>query len=357
MGGMIVPVIGAVFAFGLMIIVHELGHFIVAKKLKIYVEKFSVGFGSKIFGFKKGETQYSVSWIPLGGYVKLKGMNYDEPLAGTPDEFLSRKPFEKIALAAAGPLLNYISAIVIVFAISLFGIPHMVPKAGKIIKDMPAYNAGIKEGDIMLAVDGKDISSWEEMVGIVQKNPDKDLVFRIKRIKEKKETVLNIKVRPNKAMEKNMFGEVERVGKIGVYHNGEFIYEKGNILKSVNYSISYTWFITEATIKGIIKIVSGRIEPDVAGPIGIIGFAGKAAQAGIVPLFGFIVIVSIGLALFNLFPMPPLDGGLILIFLIEAVQGKPISKTMMKFLEYLGFTLIILLFLFATSQDIRRLLP
>lgn len=352
---MLTTIIAFVIVLGILVFVHELGHFLLAKKLGVGVLTFSLGFGPKILGRKIGETQYQIAAVPLGGFVKLIGENPEEKVNG---ELLARsfskQPIWKRALIiGAGPFFNFFLAIVLFSAINLFGIPYALPKVGEVNPGLPAEASGLQKGDLILSIDGKEIKKWEELSQIIRNSKGKALLLTVKR----NDKTLEIRITPTLSSVKNLFGEEVSTYVIGITQSGEVLVEKVNPLVAIGYGFVQTYQGIKLTLVGIVKLIQ-RVIPakTIGGPILIAQLAGETARRGLLSLVLFTAILSINLGIINLVPIPILDGGHFLFLGLEAILGKPISIRKMEIAQQVGLILIILLMLFAFYNDLVRII-
>ena len=351
-------VISFLIVLGVLIFVHELGHFLLAKWMGVGVLKFSLGFGPKLIGWKRGETEYVISIFPLGGYVKMIGQ--EDLKVQSPEEiseedkersFIHKSPARRAAIVAAGPVFNLLLAFVIFTIVSFNGIHINLPQLGEIAEGTPAKAAGFMKDDIIKSIDEKPIKSWDEMVEIVRKSTGKSLLFAVER--EGKQ--IEIRVIPETKKTKTIFGEEKEVGQIGVMNAGKFIVEKINPVYAVYYGALETWRWTELTVVGLVKMAQGVVSvKEIGGPLMIADMAGKAASAGVLSVMIFIALVSINLAIINLLPVPILDGGHLLFFAIEGIMGKPLDLKKMEIAQRIGLAIIIMLIVFTLYNDIMR---
>lgn len=349
-------IISLVIVLGILIFVHELGHFIVAKILGVGVEKFSLGFGPRIFGKKIGMTDYRISAIPLGGYVKMVGESPDSEL----DESLAPLSFSHKSLVArslivlAGPVFNLLLSVVIFFAFfQISGLPKMKPEVGSVQEGMPAQEAGVRAGDHVVAVEGQPVAQWEEMAAFIKDSGGRPLRLDLLR----DETVISVSVTPKQVSSQNVFGE--RVDKyvIGITASGAFTVERLNPIEAVVQGTLQTWQIAELTILSVAKILTGTLSAKtIGGPILIAQLAGEQAKAGITNLIFFIALLSVNLGILNLLPIPVLDGGHLLFFLIEAVSRRPLNLKMREVAQQIGIFVLILLMIYVFYNDISRIL-
>ena len=351
---MSVSIFSLIIVLGVLIFFHELGHFLVARLLGVGVEKFSLGFGPKLIGKKIGITEYQISAIPLGGYVKMVGESPDSELdpSEIPISFTHKHVLKRILIVAAGPFFNILLALIIFFGIfQISGLLILKPGIGNVDEGSPAYIAGLKKNDLVVSIDGVDISSWEDMANTIMGSKGKTLAISVLR----GDTVLTKNVTPEVKKVKNLFNEdVERYV-IGVTASGEVFKKDLNFFQAVSESVNQTYQITALTIKGVIKLFQGTVSPKtLGGPIMIAQIAGQQAKEGVVNLIFFIALISINLAILNFLPIPVLDGGHLLFFFIEAVKGSPVSVKVREISQQAGIFVLILLMIYVFYNDIAR---
>jgi len=337
-------VIATVLGIGLLVFIHELGHFMMAKKFKIRVEKFSFGFGPEIVGFTRGETRYSICAIPLGGMVKMPGEDI-ESAKGEPDEFLSQPWYRRLIIAFFGPFMNYLLAFILfAFVIFCWGLtkPSEQPVIGDLVANFPAQQAGLASGDIIRTINGMPVKSWEEMSGFIRSHPGDQLTLSV--VRQGKE--LTVALVPKK-------DPASGVGLIGIGPKMET--EKVGFVQSVGYSARLVTFQSVYTLKYLGEKLIRWEKPELAGPIGVVQILAKAAKAGWENLLYLLGVISVALGLFNLLPIPLVDGGHIFIALIEGITRRPFSKKALQTANIVGFGIIICIFLFATYSDLTRL--
>ncbi|RLA89894.1 MAG: RIP metalloprotease RseP [Deltaproteobacteria bacterium] len=347
--------ISTIVVLGILIFVHELGHFIIAKLKRVKVIKFSLGFGPKIIGKRIGETEYVISAVPLGGYVKLLGEQQDEEIKDEDIDraFVKKSVPARMAIIAAGPLSNLFFAFLIyVFVFVGYGEPILSTRVGDLTPNGPAKIAGIKKGDLIIAIDGKKVSKWEEMSKLIRQANGRIVVIQLKRDHK----ILTFKVKPQMREVKNIFGEKIKRYLIGITSSNEIVTKPVPPHLAIVKGAEATWQVLKLTILSIIKIFEGVISAKtIGGPIQIAKMAGETAQRSLLDLAILMAIISINLALLNLFPIPILDGGHLLFLLIEAVKGRPISTKKLEFAQYIGLMILISLMAFAFHNDISRL--
>ncbi len=342
-------------SFCLLILIHELGHFLVAKYVGIGVERFSIGFGPKIFGFRRGETEYMLSIVPLGGYVKLLGDDPRGPDGHHPRAFLNKPISQRMAVVAAGPLANFALAIAIFAAVHWVGIPtpeiSESPEVGEVMADSPAMQAGLQKGDRILAVDGRPVSKWVDLVDIIHRHANVPLQLRIERGGQE----LDVSVTPKPGKVIKDLEEVE-VGLIGVSPHVEVDIMRYSAPVALWKGVEKTWEVSALTVVSLVKMVQGKISPrHLAGPVGIFQMAGQQAKVGLLPLLSLMAVLSISLGILNLFPIPILDGGHLLFFAVEGVLGQPISPRKQEIATQVGLFLLMALMLTAFYNDLLRI--
>lgn len=342
----------AILVLGALIFVHELGHFLVAKKLGVGVEKFSLGFGPKIFGMQIGDTEYMLSAVPLGGYVKLAGEDPDEECQDKEHSFSESSVWSRLAIVSAGPLFNLLFAVLIFSIVYMVGVPTLAAAIGKVRDGSPALKAGLLVGDKITAIDGKPVKLWDELRETVHNSPNKELNFTISRNQKE----LDVVIIPESRKTKNLFGEDISVGLIGIEPESTFVTERYNPLLAVYKGFQKTWEITYLTVVAIKKLFQQVIPADtIGGPILILQMAGEQAKIGILNLVFFVALLSINLGILNLLPIPILDGGHILFFSIEAIFGKPIAAKKREIAQQVGIAMLLSLMVFAFYNDIMRI--
>jgi regulator of sigma E protease len=351
-----VTAISAIVLLGILIFVHELGHFIVAKISGVGVLKFSLGFGPKILSKKIGETEYLLSAIPLGGYVKMIGEEPGEEEKVSEDDlpksFSNKSVLKRAGIVFAGPLFNIIFAVFVLSVIYMLGVPVLTTQVGDVVDRSPAYEAGIKKGDQIVAINGKEVSRWEDLTKIIQHSNGEELTIKLKKDGSYYET----KLMPKLFTDKNIFGEDVKIYKIGITVSDKFITEKYNPFMAIVKGSQQTWFLVKLMGITIIKLIERTVPANtLGGPILIIQMAGKQAQAGIPNFLFFMAIISINLGVVNLLPIPILDGGHLFFFLLEAIMGKPLSIKKREAAQQVGLVIIILLIVFVFYNDLSRI--
>ena len=348
-------VIAFIIVLGVLIFFHELGHFIIARWCGVGVEKFSLGFGPKLLGKKIGRTDYRISAIPLGGYVKMVGEEPDSEIdpADIPFSFTHKHVFKRMVIVAAGPVFNLLLAVVIFFVIfQIYGTFVLKPVIGEVQEDRPAYLAGLAEGDLVAAIDETPVASWEDMAELIASCNGRELKMSVIR----GEATLIINITPELQTTKNIFGEDLDRYMIGVSASGDVFTIDLNPYQALWESIDQTYNITKLTVVTVIKLIQGKISAKtLGGPIMIAEMAGQQAKEGIASLAFFIALISINLTIINFLPIPVLDGGHLAFFFVEAIIGRPVSIKVQEIAQQTGIFVLILLMILVFYNDITRM--
>lgn len=352
--GIIYDIVAFLIVISIIVLIHEFGHFITAKKMGVKVEKFSLGFGPKVLGKKMGETEYILSMLPLGGYVKLLG---EDPSEELPPEDKNRSysnlpPHKKFLIIFAGPFFNFILAAVIFTAINMTGKPVLMPVVGGLMKGRPAVKAGLKKGDIITSINGIKVGSWAGLSGYIEKFGKRAITLGIK----ENNIIRKIKIKPESSTGMNIFGKKIKRYIIGITPSNKAIFYKyEGPWESFYSSLKEIWFIIYITVVSLFYLISGQLPPsDLGGPIMIAQLSGRAASLGISDFFYFIAFISINIGFINLLPVPALDGGHLLFSIIEMLKRGPLSVRFQETAAKVGFALLILLLLFVSYNDIIR---
>jgi regulator of sigma E protease len=432
-------VLAVAVVLGVMILIHELGHFLAAKYFGIRVHVFSFGFGPRLFGFQRGDTDYRVSALPLGGYVKMAGENPGEAATGSPDEFMSKPRWQRFIVAVMGPAMNIILAIVLLTGLFMYryqkpayeegpavigwidtnspaaaaGLqpgdriarldnhanpqwgdvelaiasnpgqpldvsverdgqtinktitprpegraelgsvgwwPAMPPKVHAVQSGMPAESAGLQVGDEIVAINATPVNFWPHIPELIQQNQDKELEIRYLRNGQ----VMSTRIKP-------VFGNAESEGKkwlIGVAFQSELINRKLSFGAALSESLATNKKFAALIFEFVGKIAQQKVSPrTLEGPIGIARLSGQAARQGLGDLISLMAAISLNLGIFNLFPIPVLDGGLILLLIIESIMRHDLSLRMKERVTQVGFVALMLLAVFVIYNDIVKSLP
>ncbi|PYZ98045.1 RIP metalloprotease RseP [Alteribacter lacisalsi] len=412
--------IAIVIIFGLLVFIHEWGHLIFAKRAGILCREFAIGFGPKIFSFKRNETTYTIRLLPLGGFVRMAGEDpemiqikpgyevglkfnirdqvtdiivnnkskhpdckviqvekidleddlfvqgyvpdeeglvtfdvheqanyiYDEEatqIAPRDRQFPSKTIPQRAMAIFAGPMMNFLLAVIILAAYAMMaGMPVDEARVGDVTDDGVAIQAGLEEGDRIVSIDGENVSTWEEMTGIIQGSANEPLLFEVERGNE----TFEVEMVPDE----RLGPEDEVQGVVGIYPPTEF-----SILGSIAFGFTTTWDYTVLIVEALGMLVTGQFSLDhLAGPVGIYSYTGEVAAMGFFVLMQWAAILSVNLGIINLLPLPALDGGRLMFIGLEAVRGKPVDPQKEGLVHFIGFALLMLLMLVVTWNDINK---
>jgi regulator of sigma E protease len=367
-GGVVAYIIPFLFVLSLVVFFHELGHFLVARWCGVRVLVFSIGFGPEIVGFNdRHGTRWKISAIPLGGFVKFFG---DENAASVPDStrlavmdaderahsFMFQPVAKRAAIVVAGPLANFVLAIVIFAGVfMLYGKQTMSARVDSVQADSAAAEAGFKAGDVVVAINGRPIENFTEMQRIVGSSAGEMLAVTVDR--DGSQLVLN--TRPALKEVKDNFGNVQRVGILGISRSmapEDLKLHPVAPPQAVVLAVQETWSVIERTLGYIGGVIAGREAANqLGGPIRIAQMSGQVASFGFVPLIQLAAVLSVSIGLLNLFPIPLLDGGHLLFYLIEGVRGRPLSERAQEVGFRIGLAIVLMLMIFATFNDIVHL--
>jgi regulator of sigma E protease len=349
-------IISFAIVLGVLIFVHEFGHFLLARLMGVGVERFSLGFGPRIVGKKIGMTEYMISAFPLGGYVKMVGENPEAGLDDSlvPYSFSHKGLFKRSLIVMAGPAFNLLLSVAIFFVFfQISGLPIMKPEVGEVQEGMPAHEGGIRPGDRILSIDGRSVTRWEEMAALIKQSSGRPIRIEILR----DSSIVPVMVAPELVFSQNLFGEEVEKYVIGITPSGASTVQRLNPFQSAAQGVVQTWQIAKVTVLAIGKILTGTISAKtVGGPIMIAQLAGQHAKAGIINFIFFIALLSVNLGIINLLPIPVLDGGHLLFFLIEAISRRPLNLKMREVAQQVGIFVLILLMIFVFYNDIARIL-
>lgn len=334
-----------------LIFFHELGHFLAAKSLKIKVEVFSIGFGKAIMQKEIAGTKYCLSALPLGGYVRLKGQDDLDPSKEVleEDSYSVLSPLQKIYILFAGPFFNIFLAFLLYICIGFLGENKLAAQIGTVQENSAAARANLQSGDLILAINGVKIQSFDEISKLVGLEP---LLLTVKRNNE----LLNINLTPTIGKGYNDFMQEIQKPLIGISASGELVtvYHRG--FKALSYAYEQSINASMLIFKGLVKLVVGELDPkNLGGVITMVDFTSKASQSGLVVLFLITALISINLGIVNLLPIPVLDGGHIVFNLYELIFKQRVPPRIFEYLSYGGMALLLSIMLFATYNDIMRL--
>ncbi len=363
-----------IVVLGILIFVHELGHFLVAKWVGVKVEKFSLGFGPKLFGKQIGETEYLISAFPLGGYVKMFGeggfnetdMIEQEPGQATSGSAVAEPQIlsesdksrsfahktipQRMAIVLAGPLFNMIFAWLLLILLYMTGMPILKATVGEIFPDKPAALAGMQKGDLITAVNGQRVVQWEDFSTRMASVTD-SVTLSISRNGQP----LTIELKPQVGDSKNMFGETIKKPIIGVSPAYDFVTEHFGLMEAFALGNAKTVEVTKLTVLSLVKLFQGVVPLNsLGGPMMIADMANKAAQTGGATFFMLLAVVSVNLGILNLLPVPVLDGGHLMFYTIEAIIRRPVPQKIREYAQQAGMLLLMGLMVLAFYNDIIR---
>jgi len=336
----------SVLVFGLLILAHEFGHFVAAKRAGIGVREFSIGFGPRLGGWERGGTLYSLRALPLGGFTVMVGSEPDEP--PTPDAYKVKSVGQRSLAIASGPLMNF-ALTVVLFALlfSIFGLPKDVnyssTEIGQVLPGYPADKAGLRPGDVLLAVDGREVKDWTQFDRTIAGSLGRPVAVTYRR----DDRVFTVTITPTTDP------QVPSEGVIGV--TPTLVYERVGIGRAVVEGVAETWRVLTAWLKTLVAFVLGRAPLDLAGPVMTVRVIGTTAESGLGNLMYLAGFLSLNIGLFNLLPFPALDGGRLVFLAYEAVTRRKPDPKKESLVHFIGFAALIVLMLIITYRDILRL--
>ncbi|MBU4233605.1 MAG: RIP metalloprotease RseP [Desulfobacterales bacterium] len=350
-----ITVLATIIVLGVLVFVHELGHFLMAKFFGVRVDAFSLGFPPKLLHKKIGDTDYRLSVVPLGGYVKLFGENpKDEvPPELQPVSFSHHPLWHRFLIVLAGPAFNLIFAALALFLVFTFsGIPYLTTEIGGVKEGSPAAQAGLQKGDQILSVGGQAVSRWEHLSAKIRQNGEKPLTLSVRR----GDRDFQVQVTPQRMETSDIFGAKVSAVIIGVSSGDTPAVEQVGPIQALTLGVVYTGRLTWLTVESLYKLVAREVPlKSIGGPILIAQMAGKQAEMGVSYLVQFMAALSINLFLINLLPIPVLDGGHLFFFTLEAIRGKPLPLPHREMAQGLGLMLLLALMILVFYQDILRL--
>ncbi|MFH2201747.1 MAG: M50 family metallopeptidase [Elusimicrobiota bacterium] len=341
---MILSTIAVLFTFGIVIFLHEGGHFLVCRWLGVRVERFAFGFGPELLGFTSGDTRFSICAIPLGGFVKPAG-EVIEDVTGAPDEYFSHSPWHRLMIVAAGPAMNYILAFLLFFTVVfLRGMPEPSTAAviGELAPGFPAAVAGLTLGDEIVELDGIAIRRWSDMASFIHANPGKTVSMTY--LHDGERGMVDIVPRLDPASGRGLIGIMP-----------EMVYRSVGLLGSAKEGAHQCWYWTAYTVKTLKEKIVRRERPDLAGPVGIVQMVSRAAHSGLQDFIFLVGLISVAIGFFNLLPIPLLDGGHATLYLWEGISGRKLTVTLIGYANSVGLALILSLLAFATYNDVLRI--
>ncbi len=342
--GALLTAISFIVIFGTIVFFHELGHFAVAKACGVRVFEFALGFGPPLFRLKRGGTQYSVRLFPLGGFVKLAGMDpaleADQEVDADDERNFNRRPiWQRMAIIAAGPFMNFLLAFILIA--SYYMLVFVPPTVSRVVQGSAAYEAGLLPGDVIEAVEGERTQSADEVIARVQPNAGRELELTIRRAEKRQE--ITVVPRPDPDTGVGLLGiEIRSQPRLGP-------------VRAITFAAADTWRGTVGIVQAIGSMISGGSEVDLRGPIGIITITGEAARQGMDALLSLAIGLNLNLGLLNLLPIPVLDGGWLVLLALEGIRGRPLDPAHRGMAQFIGFVIILLLMVFAVYQDVLHL--
>lgn len=335
-------ILAAIVLFGVLITVHELGHFLAAKGTGMLVTEFSIGFGPKLFQKKVGETLYSLRLCPLGGYNRIAGMEPGE--AVTPRGFNGRPLWARMLVILAGPFMNFLLPFLLffgIFAVSGLTLPVNKPVVGSLMEGYPGAAAGLQTGDRLVSINGRKLEKWNDINSLVQENGPKPGKVVIRR--DGREMTLTLQPRFDGESKRFLIGV-----RPPLEHRQLSLWES---MKTAGLAVGKT---TVAMVDGLRKMITGKVRADIAGPIGVAHMAGDVAAQGAVPYLEFMAFLSLNLAVLNLVPIPALDGGQFLVLVVEGLLGHALAPKAKEIIQMIGVACIVALTIFATMHDLLQ---
>lgn len=353
-------VIPFVLVLSVLVFVHELGHYYIARRCGVRVEVFSIGFGPELFGFTdRHETRWKFSAVPLGGYVKMFGESDfsgempDEPL--TPHEkrvsFQHKPCGQRAAIVAAGPIANFLFALVLLGGLfGLVGAPRPLAAVGSVQEDSAAAAAGMRVGDRILSIDGEAVTWFDDVRVIVRDRPGKALVFEVMRDGER----LSLTGTPTRSVSTDPGSAGQETGVLGIRADlAQVGYERLPPWEAAWAAVERCYGLTVQILEALWQIITGsRAADELGGPLRIAQMSGQMADNGVVNLIFFIAALSVNLGLINLLPIPMLDGGHLAFYAVEAIRGRPVDKRIQEYGFRFGLIFVLLLMIFATWNDL-----
>lgn len=360
--GYIIP---AIVLLGALIFFHELGHFMFAKLLGVKVERFSIGLGPALIKRTMGETEYMLAAIPFGGYVKMLGENTSLEDVGQEDvappsekdleRAFDRQPvWKRAAIILMGPVFNIVLAFLIYFGLFYFsGTSHLLPEVGSVVANSPAYEAGLEKGDMITAIGGETVETWSDLTALIQKSEGGPLSVEVTR----GETSVELTISPRVIEDKNEYGVMRARLVIGINASGNYRQEEVGLMRGAYLGAEQTVKVGK-TILDVVVMMVKRVLPakTLGGPIYIFKAAGDFARMGVVQYLALMAAISVNLGVLNLLPVPVLDGGHLVFLSIEAVRRKPLGEKAIIMSQKVGMALLLCLMIFATYNDIVRVI-
>lgn len=352
---LLITIVAFVVVLGVLVFVHELGHFLLAKSMGVGVETFSLGFGKRLFGWRHGETDYRISAVPLGGYVKMYG---EDPTTDIPEDqraksFTHKAVWKRFLVVLAGPVFNILLAFVVIFGvIKVTGMTELLPQIGGFSKDSPAAAAGMQPGDLITEVNNLPVKTWEAMTDQIRASDGNTIVFKADRDGQ----LLLFEVTPVATPGKTMFGEETTHYAVGIQSGPYFDHAPMGFGASFKRSVKETANLCVLMVQIIIKLFDGTVSTKtLGGPILVAEMAGEQAQSGLLSFLFFLALFSVNLGVLNLLPIPVMDGGHLLMYIVEGIKGKPVGEKFQEVLNKIGFAILAALMVLVFYNDGLRI--
>ncbi len=346
-----IPWFAFLLTLSLIILVHEWGHFVVARRIGVKVERFSFGFGPRLMTWTRSGTEYALSLLPFGGYVKLAGESGEAAGPAHPWEYRSRTVAERMAIVLAGPLINYLLGFLLFVVVFTIGSPVFTPRVGRVLEGSPAAEAGLRPGDRILAVNGTPVDSWDEMTRQIKAQTD-SITLRL----ERDGRVFSQSIHPRVSEQGGLLSRKKRTGIVGITPSDEVRIQRYPLPQAILRAGYQVWFLTWMTLQSLWNIVTGglTLKESFTGPIGIFHITAAVARQGITPLLNLIAVLSTSIGLFNLLPIPVLDGGHLAFLTAERFRGRPVPLQTQEKMTQVGLGVLLLLLGVVTYNDFLR---
>lgn len=344
--------IPAAIILGLLIFVHELGHFLACRLAGVGVEKFSIGFGPELLAWQGKTTRYSLALIPFGGFVKPQGetsQEVEERGAPDPRDFLSASRWSRFFILIAGVAMNFLFAYLLFVAVMLMGRPVLSTVIGGFVKGYPAETSGLQVGDRVTHLNGAPVANWQEMTMRILRRDETALTFTVIRGGQSR----TVRVVPKLEEGRDIFGQLRRVPRIGIKPAEHFVVEQYGLREALMKGAQLECELTFLTYEALWRLATGALSlRTISGPIGIISLAGHAARLGMVALLQFTAMLSVSLAVINLLPIPALDGGHLVFLAIDAIRRKQLSVSFQERVTQIGFYFLMTLMVLVVYNDL-----
>ena len=337
-----------------LIFFHELGHYTAARLMGVYVEVFSIGFGKRLLTFRAFSTEWSISAIPLGGYVRMKGQDDSDPTKKNydADSYNSKSPLQRIFILLAGPLANFVLAFFLYFGIAMGNPSVLAPVVGDVVKDSPAFVAGLESNDTILSINGQKISTWKEMAELIKASKGA-IALEV----DRKGYLKLLTLTPELKETKNMYGEDVKRKMIGISAAGVMKERTMDFFEKLKYATDQTIFASTMIFTGVKKLIVGDVPAsEMGGVISIVKLTSDASDAGWMSVFFFAALISVNLGVLNLLPIPALDGGHIMFNIYELIFRREPSEKILINLTIAGWVILFGLMGLGLFNDINRLM-